>query len=59
MEYQGARLASTNIESHRDVREWSEKCQREKGDCRVENGVLELPQAVFMDTRQTDLTEPR
>ena len=59
MEYQGARSASTNIKSHRDVREWSEKCQREKGDCRVEDGVLELPQAVFMDTRQTDLTEPR
>ena len=59
MEYQGARSASTNIKSYRDVREWSEKYQREKGDCRVENGVLELPQAVFMDTRQTDLTEPR
>ena len=51
------RVASSNNQSHLEVRVWSESVQSKKRDCKAENGILSLPPIVHMSLDPNDLTE--
>ena len=55
MEHQ--RVALSNSQTHLEVKVWSKSVQSEKGDCKAENGILNLPPIVHMTLDPNDLTE--
>ena len=57
MSYRDSTFVPKGHQTYEEIKDLSEKCQREKGDCLIKEFVLRLPESSFLGNQPYDLKD--